>query len=241
VDLADGAMCLAGVPPADCRPKPCCSAGAPDRANAGHRLQCLVKLKLFRRGFFPRCAAVGCRTGSRRSARGSSTCRTRLFFIVALTSSPTSSPIFSARNPASSANCLIISCVSGNGVMRSRPLYSILIANRGRPFGVFTRTGSENDLPLSIGMPFRFPPLRAPRSPTPQQAAKMLPAAALLECNAALFVRFPTNRFCCRFARGGLMAPIREGLSGISENRISGAPGCQRRTNPPLFNRCGAR
>ena len=53
--------------------------------------------------------------------------------IVALTSSPTSSPTFSARNPASSANCLIISCVSGNGVMRSRPLYSILIANRGRP------------------------------------------------------------------------------------------------------------
>ena len=40
------------VPPADCRPKPCCSAGAPDRANAGHRLQCMVKLKLFRRGFF---------------------------------------------------------------------------------------------------------------------------------------------------------------------------------------------
>jgi hypothetical protein len=230
------------VPPADCRPKPCCSAGAPDRANAGHRLQCLVKLKLFRRGFFfPRCAAVGCRTGSRRSARGSSTCRTRLFFIVALTSSPTSSPIFSARNPASSANCLIISCVSGNGVMRSRPLYSILIANRGRPFGVFTRTGSENDLPLSIGMAFRFPPLRAPRSPTPQQAAKMLPGAALLECNAALFVRFPTNRFCCRLARAGLMAPIREPLSGISENRISSAPGCQRRTNPPLFNRCGAR
>ena len=165
------------VPPADCRPKPCCSAGG---ANAGHRLQCMVKLKLFRRGFFfPRCAAVGCRTGSRRSARGSSTCRTRLFFIVALTSSPTSSPIFSARNPASSANCLIISCVSGNGVMRSRPLYSILIANRGRPFGVFTRTGSENDLPLSIGMPFRFPPLRAPRSSTPQQAAKMLPGATL--------------------------------------------------------------
>jgi len=110
------------------------SVGAPDRANAGPRLQCLVKLKLFRRGFFfPRCAAVGCRTGSRPSARGSSTCRTRLFFIVALTSSPTSSPIFSARNPASSANCLIISCGSGNGVMRSRPLYSILIANRGRP------------------------------------------------------------------------------------------------------------
>ena len=92
------------VPPADCRPKPCCSAGAPDRANAGHRLQCMVKLKLFRRGFFfPRCAAVGCRTGSRRSARGSSTCRTRLFFIVALTSSPTSSPTFSPRNSASSA------------------------------------------------------------------------------------------------------------------------------------------
>ncbi len=193
--VADGAKCLAGkkiagqranrkggrVPPADRRPKPWCSAGAPDRANAGHRLQCMVKLKLFRRGFFfPRCAAVGCRTGSRRSARGSSTCRTRLFFIVALTSSPTSSPIFSARNPASSANCLIISCVSGNGVMRSRPLYSILRANRGRPFGVFTRTGSENDLPLSIGMPFRFPPLRAPRSPIHhQQAAKMLPGAAL--------------------------------------------------------------
>ena len=28
------------VPPADCRPKPCCSAGG---ANAGHRLQCMVK------------------------------------------------------------------------------------------------------------------------------------------------------------------------------------------------------
>ena len=141
------------VPPADCRPEPCCSAGG---ANAGHRLQCMVKrlLKLFRRGFFfPRCAAVGCRTGSGRSAWGSSTCRTRLFSIVALTSSPTSSPIFSARNPASSANCLIISCVSGNGVMRSPPRYSILIANRGHCFGVFTRTGSENDLPLPIGMP----------------------------------------------------------------------------------------
>ena len=162
--VADGAKCLAGkkdswaarkpegrVPPADRRPKPWCSAGAPDRANAGHRLQCLVKL--FRRGFFfPRCAAVGCRTGSRPSARGSSTCRTRLFFIVALTSSPTSSPTFSARNPASSANCLIISCVSGNGVMRSPPRYFILIANRGHWFGVFT-LGSENDLPLPIGMP----------------------------------------------------------------------------------------
>ena len=208
----------------------------------GHQLQCMVKLKLFRRGFFfPRCAAVGCRTGSRRSARGSSTCRTRLFFIVALTSSPTSSPIFSARNPASSANCLIISCVSGNGVMRSRPLYSILIANRGRPFGVFTRTGSENDLPLSIGMPFRFPPLRTPRSPTPQQAAKMLPGATLWSATQLCSYGSRPTDFVAGFARGGFMAPIREPLSGISENRISSAPGCQRRTNPPLFNRCGAR
>ena len=191
----------------------------------------MVKLKLFRRGFFfPRCAAVGCRTGSRRSARGSSTCRTRLFFIVALTSSPTSSPIFSARNPASSANCLIISCVSGNGVMRSRPLYSILIANRGRPFGVFTRTGSENDLPLSIGMPFRFPPLRTPRSSTPQQSAKMLAGATLWSATQICsYGSRPTDLL--PVGAGGLTAPIREGLSGISENRISSAPGCQRRTN----------
>jgi hypothetical protein len=164
-----------------------------------------------------------------------------LFFIVALTSSPTSSPIFSARNPASSANCLIISCVSGNGVMRSRPLYSILIANRGRPFGVFTRTGSENDLPLSIGMPFRFPPLRAPRSPTPQQAAKMLPGATLWSATQLCSYGSRPTDFVAGLRGRGLMAPIREGLSGISENRISSAPGCQRRTNPPLFNRCGAR
>ena len=111
----------------------------------------MVNLKLFRRGFFfPRRAAVGCRTGSGRLARGSSTCRTRLFCIVALTSPPTTSPTFSPRNSVSSANCLIISCVSGNGVMRSPPRYSILIANRGHCFGVFTRTGSENDLPLPI-------------------------------------------------------------------------------------------
>jgi hypothetical protein len=75
-----------------------------------------------------------------------------LFCIVALTSPPTSSPKFSPRNSASSANCLIISCVSGNGVMRSPPRYSILIENRGHCFGVFT-LGSENDLPLPIGMP----------------------------------------------------------------------------------------
>jgi hypothetical protein len=131
------------------------SVGAPDRANARHQLQCMAKRlpKLFRRGFFvPRCAAVGCRTGSGRLARGSSTCRTRLFTIVALTSPPTSSPTFSPRNSASSANCLIISCVSGSGVMRSPPRYFILIANRGHWFGVFT-LGSENDLPLPIGMP----------------------------------------------------------------------------------------
>jgi hypothetical protein len=79
-----------------------------------------------------------------------------LFFIVALTSSPTSSPIFSARNPASSANCLIISCVSGNGVMRSPPLYSILIVDRGRPFGVFTRTGSQNDFLFRLACRFDF-------------------------------------------------------------------------------------
>ena len=148
------------VPPADLRPKAWfVRSGHLTVRMHGHQLQCMVKrlLKLFRRGFFfPRCAAVGCRTGSGRSARGSSTCRTRLFFSVALTSPPTGSPTFSARNSASSANCLIISCVSGNGVMRSAPRYSILIANRGHCFGVFTRTGSENDLPLSIGMPFRF-------------------------------------------------------------------------------------
>jgi hypothetical protein len=105
--VADGAKCLAGKKDSGAARKPEGREGpaggsspqalvlgrAPDRANAGHRLQCMVKLKLFRRGFFfPRCAAVGCRTGSRRSARGSS-----------ITSSPTSSPIFSARNPASSA------------------------------------------------------------------------------------------------------------------------------------------
>ena len=83
-----------------------CSVGHLTVRMHGHQLQCMVKRRpeLFRRGFFfPRCAAVGCRTGSRRSARGSSTCRTRLFFIVALTSSPTSSPTFSPRNSASSA------------------------------------------------------------------------------------------------------------------------------------------
>ena len=193
--VADGAKCLAGKKDRGAARKPEGREGpagglSPQALLLGRgswpcecrapTSVCMVKLKLFRRGFFfPRCAAVGCRTGSRRSARGSSTCRTRLFFIVALTSSPTSSPIFSARNPASSANCLIISCVSGNGVMRSPPLYSILIANRGRPFGVFTRTGSENDLPLSIGMPFRFPPLRTPRCSRPQQSAKMLAGATL--------------------------------------------------------------
>ena len=174
----------------------------------------MVKLKLFRRGFFfPRCAAVGCRTGSGRSAWGSSTCRTRLFSIVALTSSPTSSPIFSARNPASSANCLIISCVSGNGVMRSRPLYSILIANRGRPFGVFTRTGSQNDLPLPIGMPFRFPPLRTLRSSTPQQSAKML-AGATLWSAAQICSHGSRQRICCRFARAALRRPYVKGYRG---------------------------
>ena len=66
--------------------------------------------------------------------------------------SATSSPTFSPRNSTSSANCRIISCVSGNGVMRSPPRYSILIENRGHCFGVFT-LGSENDLPLPIGMP----------------------------------------------------------------------------------------
>ena len=95
------------VPPADLRPKAWfVRSGHLTVRMHGHQLQCMVKrlLKLFRRGFFfPRCAAVGCRTGSRRSARGSSTCRTRLFFIVALTSSPTSSPTFSPRNSASSA------------------------------------------------------------------------------------------------------------------------------------------
>ena len=168
--VADGAKCLAGKKDRGAARKPegregpaggsspqslVCSVGHLTVRMHGHQLQCMVKRrpKLFRRGFFfPRCAAVGCRTGSGRSAWGSSTCRTRLFCIVALTSPPTSSPTFSPRNSASSANCLIISCVSGNGVMRSPPLYSILIANRGHCFGVFT-LGSENDLPLPIGMP----------------------------------------------------------------------------------------
>ena len=156
------------------------SVGAPDRANAGPRLQCLVKLKLFRRGFFfPRCAAVGCRTGSRPSARGSSTCRTRLFFIVALTSSPTSSPIFSRPKP-----CLKRQL--SDHILWERQRSDAFPAPVFHPdsepraaFGVFTRTGSENDLPLSIGMPFRFPPLRTPRSSTPQQSAKMLAGATL--------------------------------------------------------------
>ena len=117
--VADGAKCLAGKKIAGQRANR--KGGSRRRIVApslgarpglltvrmhGHQLQCMVKRrpKLFRRGFFfPRCAAVGCRTGSRRSARGSSTCRTRLFFIVALTSSPTSSPTFSPRNSASSA------------------------------------------------------------------------------------------------------------------------------------------
>jgi len=167
--VADGAKCLGKkiggqranrkggrVPPADLRPKAWfVRSGLLTVRMHGHQLQCMAKRlpKLFRRGFFvPRCAAVGCRTGSGRLARGSSTCRTRLFTIVALTSPPTSSPTFSPRNSASSANCLIISCVSGSGVMRSPPLYFILIANRGHWFGVFT-LGSENDLPLPIGMP----------------------------------------------------------------------------------------
>jgi hypothetical protein len=164
--VADGAKCLAGKKDRGAARKPegregpaggssPCSVGHLTVRMHGHQLQCMVKRrpKLFRRGFFfPRCAAIGCRTGSGRLARGSSTCRTRLFSIVALTSPPTSSPTFSPRNSASSANCLIISCVSGNGVMRSPPRYFILIANRGHWFGVFT-LGSENDLPLPIGMP----------------------------------------------------------------------------------------
>ena len=37
-----------------------------------------------------------------------------------------------------------------------RALYSILIANGGHAFCVFTGTGSENDLPLPISIPFLF-------------------------------------------------------------------------------------
>ena len=130
MDLADGAMCLAGKKDRGAARKPEGREGpagglSPQALLLGRGswpCECRAPTSVYgqaqafpARLFLSSLRGVGCRTGSRRSARGSSTCRTRLFFIVALTSSPTSSPIFSARNPASSANCLIISCVSGNG------------------------------------------------------------------------------------------------------------------------------
>jgi hypothetical protein len=140
------------VPPADCRPEPCCSAGG---ANAGHRLQCMVKR---RPKLFPARLLLSSLRGRWLPnwvgplGLGIEHLSNEVVLYRRSNKSATSSPTFSPRNSTSSANCRIISCVSGNGVMRSPPRYFILIANRGHWFGVFT-LGSENDLPLPIGMP----------------------------------------------------------------------------------------
>ena len=43
---------------------------------------------------------------------------------------------------------------------------------------------------------------------------KLLAGATLWSATHNLFVRFPTNRFCCRFARAALRRPYVKGYRG---------------------------
>jgi hypothetical protein len=121
------------VPPADCRPKPCCSAGG---ANAGHRLQCMVKR---RPKLFPARLLLSSLRGRWLPnwvgplGLGIEHLSNEVVLYRRSNKSATSSPTFSPRNSTSSANCRIISCVSGNGVMRSPPwVFSDLVTGHLR-------------------------------------------------------------------------------------------------------------
>ena len=175
----------------------------------------MVNLKLFRRGFFfPRCAAVGCRTGSRRSARGSSTCRTRLFFIVALTSSPTSSPTFSASKP-----CL------------KRQLSDHILCERQRsdafPASVL-HPDSEPRATVSVSSPGLAPKMiflfrlacrlisTIENAPDPPDHSKALKCwrALLFGVQRRSVRTVPDQQICCRFARAALRRPYVKGYRG---------------------------